>query len=219
MASLELTQSAVGCAFETLLMGPLTATFEYSERQRQSAGTVTGQPCVGRVYIARVTAEMPVSARQAAKASRTCKLLHSVYRALYTERRKTELMAWLWDRFSDIVVREVLDMNPWSSLTCCLLFKGDLEHLSVCAEHQDMEAVQGGTRAPVLDASGAVAWPGVRMRIAVRYTPYGLLTVLPENRAAAGEPDSRTHLLRTWLNAHKAGFELFREQLSVLEHP
>lgn len=219
MASLELTQSAVGCAFETLLMGPLTATFEYSARERQGPSTVTGQQCVGSAYIARVTAEMTVSARQATKASRTCKLLHTVYRALYTEQRKTELMAWLWDRFSDVVVREVLDMDPWSSLTCYLIFKGDFEHLSVCAENQDMEAVQGGTGAPVLDASGAVAWPGLQMRIAVRYTPYGLLTVLPENRAATGEPDSRTHLLRTWLNAHKAGFELFREQLSVLEHP
>ena len=100
-----------------------------------------------------------------------------------------------------------------TSLTCYLLFKDDLEHLSVCVEHQEMETAHGLTGAPVLDASGAVAWATVQMRIAVR------LTVLSENRSAAGEPDSHTDLLMSCLTTYQAAFVLDREEVSVLEHP
>ena len=106
-----------------------------------------------------------------------------------------------------------------TSLTCYLLFKDDLEHLSVCVEHQEMETAHGLTGAPVLDASGAVAWATVQMRIAVRFTAHDLLTVLSENRSAAGEPDSHKDLLMSCLTTYQAAFVLDREEVSVLEHP
>ena len=104
MVSMELTHESFGCVFTTLLMGPVEVTLEYSDKPRQVASKVTGHPCVDREDTVVVTAQMPVEERETVKVSRTCKLLYSMYVALYTERRKTELMQGLWDVFSGLVV-------------------------------------------------------------------------------------------------------------------
>ena len=82
-----------------------------------------------------------------------------------------------------------------------------------------MRAAHGVTGAPVLDASGAQVWPGVQMRLAVRYTEMGRLEVLPENRSLPGEPVSRSGLLMDWLTERYRACGLVMDEVSVLEHP
>jgi hypothetical protein len=81
-----------------------------------------------------------------------------------------------------------------------------------------MEAMHGMTGAAVLDASGALAWTGEQTRLGLRSTTFGALEVLPHNRAGAGEPDSRTQMMKDWMDEKLNTNLLIMQAISVLEH-
>lgn len=195
MASLELTLKGLDNVLTNRFMSQVGVTVKYSERPRQAAVYITALPCLGPEHTVKVSATMPVQETEAVKLSRTCKVLDALYKTLYGEPRKEQLMQFLWNMFFGLVVQEVLAMEQRTTRMFFLRFGKEMEHLCVCAEHQEMQAAHGLTRAPVLDASGALAFVGKQMRIAIRFTSMGKVQVLPHNLAAAGEPDSRTDFL------------------------
>jgi hypothetical protein len=218
MASLELTLKGLDTVLTNLFLRQVVVTVKYSEKQRQAAGNITGLPCLGPEHTVKVSATMPVEETEAVKLSRTCKVLDDLYKTLYGEPRKEQLMHGLWNRFFGLVVQEVLAMEQRTTRMFFLRFGNEMEHLCVCAEHQEMQAAHGLTRAPVLDASGALAFVGKEMRIAIRFTSMGKVQVLPHNLAAAGEPDSRTGFLMRLLIRDLVRCVLESYEVSVLEH-
>ena len=166
-----------------------------------------------------ITAEMPVVATEAVKISRTCKNFLRLRNLLYSDSTKNQLMQGLWNAYAGIFVRGVLAMEPRTSCAFILRFKGSFERVYIGAEHQEVQAAHSRTRAPVLDASGAVAWPGREMRMLVQWTETGRMEVLPHNRSLPGEPDSRIAMLHDWLTTRYRESQMVMDEVTLLEHP
>ena len=219
MAYVELFNEAIVHVLTTRFMDAVQVTVEDTRIPRQADTQLTGLPVLGYEDGVVITAEMPVADIQAVKLSRTCKRFQYLHNLLYNPTRKQELMQTLWSAFAAIFVRRVLTMEQRTSCAFILRFTGALERVYVGAEHQEMQAAHSGTGAPVLDASGAVAWVGAEMRLAVRYTEVGRLEVLPHNRSLPGEPDSRIGMVYDWLTARYTEHGLLMDEVSVLAHP
>lgn len=219
MASLDLSVQAFILVLTTEFTDKIKATVEHTEVDRQTSTEVTGLPVLGCERSVVIRVEMPVADREAAKISRTCKQFRLLHNELYTPIRKQQLTQAMWTAFGNIVVRDVLAMQRPMSCMFVLQFINETERISVCAEHQEMQAAHSGTGAPVLDASGAVAWPGRVLQTGLRWTESGGLEILPQNRSLPGEPDSRIGLVHDWLTAKFGAFSLARAEVSVLAHP
>ena len=219
MAYVALFNEAIVHVLTINFMNAVKQTVEEKRNPRQSDTQLTGLPVLGFEDSVVITAEMPVADRQAVELSRTCKKFLRLHNLVYTAARKQELMQTLWSAFAVIFVRRVLTMEQRTSCAFVLQFKGALERVYVGAEHQEMLAAHSGTGAPVLDASGAVAWRGKEMRIAIHYTENGRLEVLPHNRSLPGEPDSRIGMVHDWLTARYAEHGLLMDEVVVLAHP
>jgi hypothetical protein len=210
-------------AFTLVLTGEFTnkvnVTVEHLQVPRQTATHVTGLLAMGCEHSVVITAEMPVPDREAVILMCTCKHFQQVHNELYTPIRKQQLLEALWTVFKNIIVRDMFAMQECMTCVFVLQFTNETERISVCVEHQRMQAAHGLTGAPVLDASGAVAWPGRVLQTGLRWTEGGGLELLPQNRSLPGEPDSRIGLVLDWLTAKYEAFRLAREEVSVLEHP
>jgi hypothetical protein len=195
------------------------ATVKHKRHHRKSDTQLTGRPVLGFEDSIEMIAEMPVSDIRAVHLRRTCKHFNHLHNLLYSPIRKEHLMQTLWEAFTAIFVRHVLTMEQNTSCAFVLRFKGDLERVYVGAEHQEVLAAHRGTGAPVLDATGAVAWLGRRTRILVHWTEMGRMEVLPENRSLPGETDSRIEMLHDWLTTRYTESRMLMDEVTVLEHP
>ena len=219
MAYAALFNDAIVHVLTTRFMDSVHATIDNTRVPRQADTEVTGLQVMGFEDGVVITAEMPVADTEAVKMSRTCKHFLRLRNLLYSVSNKEQLMQGLWTAFAGIFVRGVLAMEQRTSCAFILRFKGSFERVYVGAEHQEMRAAHGVTGAPVLDASGAQAWPGVQMRLAVRYTEMGRLEVLPENRSLPGEPDSRIAMMHDWLTTRYRESQMVMDEVTLLEHP
>ncbi len=200
-------------------MAAIKATVKHRRNYRQSGTELTGRPVLGFEDSVVITAEMPVADRQAVELSLVSKHFNDLHNLFYSAIRKEKLMQTLWEAFAGIFVRRVLAMEQRTSCAFILRFKGSFERVYVGAEHQEMQDAHSATGAPVLDASGAVAWVGAEMRLGLRYTENGRLEVLPHNRSLPGEPDSRIAMVHDWLTARYTEHRLVMDEVSVLPHP
>jgi hypothetical protein len=219
MAYFDPKPLALSLAVTQNFMAAVKATVKHKRNYRQSDVELTGVQVMGFEDSVVITAEMPVADRKAVELSRTSKHFYDLHNLFYSAIRKKELMQRLWEAFADIFVQRVLAMEQRTSYAFVLRLKGALERVYVGAEHQEMRAAHSWTGAPVLDASGAVAWPGREMRLGLRYGETGRLEVLPHNRSLPGEPDSRIGMAKDWLTARYTACGSVMDEVSVLEHP
>ena len=219
MASVALFDEAIAHVLTINFMRAVHVTVDENRKPRQSDEKLTGLPVLGFEDSVVVTAEVPVTDREAVKLSRTCKHFKYLHDLLYGPDYKQQLIDTIWFDFADLFVRRVLTMEPRTSCAVVLRLKGDLERVYVGALRQEVLAAHSGTGAPVLDASGAVAWVGRADRTLVHWTEHGRMEVLPHNRSLPGEPDSRIEMLYDWLDARYAESQTVIAQVTVLEHP
>lgn len=218
MAYFDPKPLALSLAVTIDCMAAMKATVKHKRNYRQSDTQLTGRPVLGFEDSVVIIAEMPVADREAVKISLVSKHFYDLTNLFYSATRKEQLLQTLWEAFARIFVRRVLAMEPRTSCAFVLRFKGALERVYVGAEHQEILAAHSGTGAPVLDASGAVAWTGLEMRILVHWGDMGRMEVLPHNRSLPGEPDSRIEMLHDWLTTRYLESHDNMDEVRVLEH-
>lgn len=219
MAYVDLFNEVIVHVLTLTFTKAVNVTVEQTRNPRQSDEQRAGLPVLGFEDTVMITAEMPVTDREAVWVSRTCKYLHHLHHLLYSDESKQDLIDTIWFDFTHLFVGRVLTMEPRTSCVYVLSLKGALERVYVGASHQEMLAVQSGTGAPLLNASGAVAWVGREVRLSVQWSEWGRTEVLPHNQAVPGAPDSRIKMLHDWLDESYYEHQRVTDEVTVLEHP
>ena len=185
--------------------------------ERRFETKVCGESCVGPETVCATTvAHVVWDARDAAVASRVCRLWHRMYRDHRAEAYDPlRCMDRIWYDWRDKVVRRILGMKEIGTTTFTLL--RDRRLVVVETGLQLLPAYDPTTEAGVVIGAEHLQWTGKKPKIFLRWSE-GRVYILPENGTPDTDEDSRVGAVQMFFETRCGQGLTKKNQVRLLGH-